>query len=218
MGFPATQWSLVLASGDDAASRAAWNELAERYRGPIHAWFRCRFGADRADDLTGAFFADSIAGGWWARADAERGSFRTYLRMMLTRFGSRHAASATFHGDSDALEAIADPDGGPEAAYDRTFAQTVVVRAMAQLRADAGADDDGLWPLLLEPGDPGAIGQLAARLGVRPNVVSQRLHRLKLRLRALLREEVATLVAEPSAVDGELRCLRAVLAEPPVSR
>ncbi|MBS0456631.1 MAG: hypothetical protein JSS44_04790 [Proteobacteria bacterium] len=211
MGFPETQWSLILASGDAAVARAAWGELATRYRAPIHAWFRCRFGADRADDLTAAFLTASIADGWWARADADRGSFRTYLRVLLTRFGARHAQDLCSQGDADALEAIGDPDGGPEAAYERAFAQAVVGRALAALRVEAGDGDDGLWFLLLERGDPGAVGQLASRLGVSPNVVSQRLRRMKLRLRELLRAEFAALVAAPTAIDAELRCLRGVL-------
>ena len=95
MNFPTTQWSLIVASGDSEAARMAWTELATNYRSAIHVYFRCRFGSDAADDLTNAFFAESIAGGWWARADLDRGSFRTYLRMLLRRFGALHFDAAS---------------------------------------------------------------------------------------------------------------------------
>lgn len=212
MGFPSTQWSLILASGHDESSRAAWGELAGRYRMPIHAYFRARFGNDTADDLTNAFFAESIAGRWWARADAERGSFRTYLRVLLARFGARHVdVPLAGGGDASLLERVVDHGDGPEAAYDRAFAQAVVTAALGKLRVEGGDVARALWPLLLEGGAPGEIRALATDLGVNPNVLSQRLRRLKLRLRELLREEFAALVADPDLIDDELRSLQAAL-------
>lgn len=92
--FPTTRWSLIAGSGDAPDARAAWSELAQAYRPPILAYFRARFGAPAAEDLTQAFFAASIAGAWWSRADSTRGGFRTYLRLLLQRFGARHLAES----------------------------------------------------------------------------------------------------------------------------
>jgi len=214
MGFPTTRWSLLVASGDQAAARQAWDELARRYRAPIHAWFRSRYGADRADDLTHAFFAESIAGDWWARADIDRGSFRTYLRMLLQRFGTRHGERYAIAGGDD--QAIAAAAGGetPEHAYERAFAQTLVAHAMDRLR-DQSRDDPITMALLLhvvERGEQGDLKQLASALGVLQNTLSQRLRRLKLRLRELLREEFSLLVVDPAQVDVELRLLRDALS------
>jgi len=118
MTFPTTRWSLIVASGDSEDARTAWAELAANYRSAIHVYFRCRFGTDAADDLTSAFFADSIAGGWWARADLDRGSFRTYLRMLLRRFGARHVERVALLQDADRdIERMADAAADPEAAY-----------------------------------------------------------------------------------------------------
>lgn len=215
MGFPTTRWSLIVASGDRESSRLAWRELAERYRAPIHAWFRCRYGADRADDLTHAFFAESIAGAWWAAADADRGNFRTYLRVLLDRFGVRHGDRyALAGGDADAAGRL--PAGPtPEQVYERAFAHALVAHAVARLR-EAGGDDPverELLPLLLERGDPGDLKQIAARHGLLQNTVSQRLRRMKRRLRELLREEFSLLLDDPARVDEELQVLRDALAQ-----
>jgi DNA-directed RNA polymerase specialized sigma24 family protein len=208
--FPTTRWSLIAGSaGDDA--RTAWSELARAYRGPIEAYFRARFGANRAEDLTQAFFAASIDGAWWARADAGQGGFRTYLRMLLGRFGARHAAML------DSSKAAVEPDTlagdeGPDAAYERQFAHVLVARALARLDADLDAADRALLPFLLERGDPGDLKQLAATTGMSADALRQRLHRLRARLRAALHAEVADLAAGATDVDAELRQIHAAIA------
>ena len=214
MNFPTTRWSLIVASGASDDARAAWAELAANYRSAIHVYFRCRFGADAADDLTSAFFTESIAGGWWARADLDRGSFRTYLRMLLRRFGARHAERiAPMQTSESDVERVADDDGDPEAAYERDFAHTLVERALARLRiehADA-VDVRALLPFLLDRGDQGDLKQLAVELGLAQNTLLQRLRRMRLRLRELLRDEFAQLVADPASIDAELLTIREAL-------
>jgi hypothetical protein len=131
--------------------------------------------------------------------------------MLLARFGARHVASLRHDGDAGELERIGDPGDGPDAAYDREFARTVVAAVLVKLRVEAGDGVDALWPFLFERGESGEMRKLAAGLGVSGNTLSQRLRRLRLRLRELLREEFATLVADPSSIDEELRSLRSVL-------
>lgn len=213
MSFPTTRWSLILASADSAVARAAWSELATQYRSSIRAYFCRRFDRDQADDLTQRFFADSIAGGWWARADMERGSFRTYLRMLLRRFSARSGDRA--HGRDEAVQVdlLVCADDGPDTAYDREFAHTVVARAVARLeRVSPG--EQALWPFLIERGDPGELKQLATQLGLAHNTLLQRLRRLRLRFREFLRDEFAQLVANPEHIDDELYALRSALASP----
>jgi len=209
--FPTTRWNLVLASGDPAASRAAWNTLAQRYRAPIHAYFRARYGADQADDLTSAFFAESISGDWWARADVERGSFHTYLRVLLQRFGARHAKTHVPSKSDSGLDDLPDATANPESCYDREFAHSLVERALVRLRSEHG-DDEALLELVLERGDQGRIKQLAAQRSVAHNTLIQRLRRMRMRLRELLREEFADLVTDPSLIDSELATMQQTLS------
>ena len=211
MGFPTTRWSLIVASGAGADARAAWDELAARYRAPVHAYFRARHGAAQAEDLTQRFFADSIAGGWGARADAARGGFRTFLRVLLQRFGERHVERAAVLTDEADLRR--GDDRGPDDAYDRAFARALVARAFARLEAEnAGTAHSALLPLVLEGGDDGELKRIATATGVAHNTMIQRLRRLRLRFRALMREELAELVDEGGDVDAELRELQRAIA------
>jgi RNA polymerase sigma-70 factor (ECF subfamily) len=213
MTFPTTRWSLIVASGVSDDARTAWAELAANYRSAIHVYFRCRFGADAAEDLTSSFFTESIAGGWWARADLDRGSFRTYLRMLLHRFGARHVERIAPMQVADCdIDRVAGNDADPEAAYERDFAHTLVERALMRLRIEhANADYEALLPFLLDRGDQGDLKQLAVELGLAQNTLLQRLRRMRLRLRELLRDEFAQLVADPASIDAELLTIRKAL-------
>ena len=213
MNFPTTRWSLIVASGDSQAARSAWAELATHYRSAIHAYFRCRFGVGQADDLTNAFFAESIDGGWWARADLDRGSFRTYLRMLLRRFGMRHDASLREQASDQDVERLADANADPEAAYERDFAHALVERALARMRDECGADPVGttLLPVLLDRGDQGDLKRMAFDLGLLHNTLLQRLRRMRMRLRDLLRDEITQLVVDPALIEAEVQMMRGVL-------
>ncbi len=214
MNFPTTRWSLIVASGDSDDARRAWAELAANYRSAIHTYFRCRFGADAAEDLTSSFFTESIAGGWWARADLDRGSFRNYLRMLLRRFGARHVeATASMHASDHDVDRLVDDQASPEAAYDRDFAHALVERALARLRIEHinSPDGEALLPFLLDRGDQGDLKQLAVELGLAQNTLLQRLRRMRLRLRELLRDEFAQLVVDPALIDVELLLIQQAL-------
>ena len=159
--------------------------------------------------MTNAFFAESISRDWWARADIERGSFRTYLRVMLQRFGTRYDSAPSDHVDTE-VEAMADSRDDPGATYDREFASALIDRAMARLRAES-AGEQALIPFLLERGDHGELKRLAMAQGIPHNTLLQRLRRQRVRLRELLRDEFADLVCDPLQIDSELLELRRVL-------
>lgn len=208
--FPTTRWSLIAGSGHAPAARAAWSELAQAYRPPVLAYFRARFGQSAAEDLTQAFFAASIAGAWWSRADPARGSFRTYLRSLLQRFGARHVAESVPAAAGEEIELV-DAGPGPGAAYDRDFARTLVARAMAGVKSGLDETDCALWPFVLERGEHGELQSLSQMLTVTPESLRQRLHRLRRRLAASMREEVAALTADSECVEEELRAIRDAL-------
>lgn len=208
--FPTTRWSLIAGSGDAPAARAAWSELAQAYRPPILAYFRSRFGAPAAEDLTQAFFAASIAGAWWSRADSSRGGFRTYLRLLLQRFGARHLDETGVVGAGEEIDVV-DAGPGPDAAYDRNFARTLVKRALAEVEAGLESPDRALWPHVLERGELGELQAMADTLQMTPEAVRQRLHRLRRRVAASMRKEVSALTADHDRVDEELRAIRAAL-------
>jgi len=208
--FPTTRWSLIAGCGDLPNARAAWSELALAYRPPILAYFRARFDASVAEDLTQAFFADSIAEAWWSRADPERGGFRTYLRTLLQRFGARHAPRVAVAAGREAPEPIDDAPT-PERTYDRQFARTLVSRALVAVEAGLDAIDQDLWPFVLERGEPGEMLAIGSAHAISSDALRQRLHRLRRRVAASMQSEVAALTADPDRVDEELRAIRAAL-------
>ena len=215
--FPDTQWSLIRATGENPTARhAAFSELARQYRPAIVAFFRARVSAADAEDATQSFLAASFEHRWWARADAQVGSFRAFLLMLLHRHGSRlrHA-----HDTADPLDATFDPpDGAPEIdrQFDARFALLLTTRALEALRTRYR--ERGREALFVELarllGSPPAQGQLqetAAALGLVPNTLTVELKRLRSRLHDALREELRQLCASEAAFETEWSALQAVL-------
>jgi len=87
--FVTTRWSVVLAAGqaDTALAREALARLCQTYWYPLYAYARRR-GQSRHDaqDLTQEFFARLLEDNWLARADRERGRFRTFLLTAMKHF------------------------------------------------------------------------------------------------------------------------------------
>ncbi|MGH8021545.1 MAG: RNA polymerase sigma factor, partial [Opitutaceae bacterium] len=87
--FPSTQWSLVLAAGerDGPAGRRALAELCRAYWPPLYTFARRRGMATAdAQDATQDFFVFLLSNGLVARADRERGRFRSFLLASFRHF------------------------------------------------------------------------------------------------------------------------------------
>src|SRR5213083_219184 len=87
--FTETQWSLVLAAGRESSTQAtvALETLCKTYWYPIYAYVRRRgYAAPDAQDLTQEFFARVLRNHGFARADREKGKFRTYLLAAVNHF------------------------------------------------------------------------------------------------------------------------------------
>jgi hypothetical protein len=87
--FLTSQWSLVVAASaqGDVASRDALEELYRLYCYPVYAFIRHRsHGRQDAQDLTQDFFVHLVEKSTLARADPQRGRFRSFLRGALDYF------------------------------------------------------------------------------------------------------------------------------------
>src|SRR5437762_2747732 len=87
--FPTTHWSRVIAAGDLRApeARESLASLCTAYWYPLYAYIRRRgHTPEQAQDLTQDFFALLLERDIIAKADPERGRFRSYLRTVCTRF------------------------------------------------------------------------------------------------------------------------------------
>lgn len=227
--FEQTQWSIVLRAGDGSADAgAALEALCRAYRSPVLAYVQGRtHNADKAEDLTQAFFARFLERGWVCDADPDRGRFRSFLLTALQRFLSdaNSEATALKRGGGLRIESLDDAEegctdaGNPEREFERAWAWAVVDKAFKRLRAEAGAADklalfERLSEFLIERPDDADYAQAAEALHLRRNTVAVAVHRLRHRLRELVCAELAETTASCGDAQGELRALCESLGMP----
>jgi RNA polymerase sigma-70 factor (ECF subfamily) len=224
--FQTTRWSLVLAARDHTPdAQAALDALCRVYRPAVLTCVlsRCRNRA-QAEDLTQDFFARFLEYRYQDIADPARGRFRTFLGAALNNYLGTHAERqrALKRGGGLATEVLdeehagADERESPEHAFDLAWALTVLDHALEALRAEAAGNGkaalfERLREFLTDAPDADDYAQAAADLGLRQNTVAVSVHRLRERLRDVVRKQLADTVVDPADVDDELRSLRAVL-------
>ncbi len=233
-GFQTTHWSVVLAATQSETSHAeeALAKLCGAYWRPLYAYIRRRgYNTEDAQDLTQEFFARLLGRGFLRLADRSRGRFRSFLLKSLQHFlvndwvrrqaqkrggGTRVLSLDEQEAERCYLNHPAD-QLTPDSLYDRSWAMTLLERAMAQLGenyAAAGKRDlfEHLKSLLLVEGTEASYRCLAGRLGLSEGAAKVAVHRLRRRFRDTLRAEIAQTVDSPEAVDEELRCLMAAMS------
>lgn len=228
--FPTTQWNLVAnatLNGEKEAQRAL-EELCQRYWTPVNqfAQFRGHRGA-AAEDLTQEFFLHVCRHSTFSRADRMRGRFRSFLLGALVKFLANEAdrARAQKRGGGadlrlDDMDDSTVPSAPTEAVagFDREWATTILANAMERVRAEfAEAERGEVFAVLKDflPGDaaPPCYEDAARRIGASVPAFKSELHRLRLRFRALVREEVAATVSAPHEIEEELGHLQSVLMD-----
>jgi RNA polymerase sigma factor (sigma-70 family) len=229
--FDSTQWSMVLrARGANTGGRAALDTLCRVYLPPVLAYIRGRgYSSDDADDLAQTFFARLLEDEYHAVADPARGRFRAFLLTALKRFlinADTHARTLK-RGGGLRIDRLDDTDGdvgdlassedGPERAFERSWAVTLLDAAVRRLRAEA--DEAGklemfeqLQEFLTEAPDEADYARAASALNLRRNTLAVAVHRLRHRLRELVREELLQTTTGRDEMESELRELRTTLA------
>ncbi len=227
--FETTRWSVVLrARGEPAQARVALEQLCRTYRPPVLAFVRRRgYAADAAEDLTQAFFTRFLERAWHSSADPERGRFRSFLLTALKRFliDADAEAAALKRGGGLRFEMLEDDFAGaehasdtPDIAFQREWARAVLKSAFARLRAEAdqagkGALFERLSEFLIERPDEADYARAADDLQMRRNTLAVAVHRLRHRLRDLVREELTQTTSNRAELEEELRSLRGSMNE-----
>jgi RNA polymerase sigma-70 factor (ECF subfamily) len=232
--FVTTRWSVVLAARDKASPDAAQalETLCHTYWYPLYVLTRS-LGHPPADaqDLTQEFFARLLAKDYLRAVQAEKGRFRTFLRMALKRFlanewdrlraqkrgGGRvqvpfDTAIAEQQFQSEPAAALT-----PEHLYDRRWALALLAAAEARLEKEYAAAGKTAELRLLKPhltARHGAIPYpaLAAALGATESAARVAVHRLRKRFRELFRETIADTVAAPDELESECRYVMEILS------
>jgi RNA polymerase sigma factor (sigma-70 family) len=228
-GFVTTHWSIVMAvgKGDSSQAAGALEQLCRMYWYPLYAYVRRQgHGAQEAEDLTQEFFTRFLAKEYFGRADPALGRFRSFLLACLKNFLAeqrrqarrlkRGGGQTTVSWDSQTAEERyrlepADPVT-PEQVYDRRWALTLLETVLARLadeQSAAGKQEvfTHLKGYLWEEARGANYAETAVQLNMTEGAVKVAVHRLRRRLRDLLREEVAQTVASGEDVDEELRHL-----------
>lgn len=229
IGFQTTHWSVVVRAGrrHDRDAQAALATLCERYWLPVYAYYRRRTrDIHEAQDWTQAFFAWLLEKNPLACAAPERGRFRAFLLTAAKNFlaNQRDRASAQKRGggvrvwqlDMEQGEARlrfeAVDDMTPERHFERQWVLTLLELVMRQLEteyhsAGRGPQFDRLKETLTGQADRLPYAELAAELGMTEGAARQAASRLRKRYRELLRTEILQTLAEPGALDDEIRSL-----------
>jgi RNA polymerase sigma factor (sigma-70 family) len=181
--FQTTVWDVVRAAG--AGDRAALDQIAEEYRTPILSFIRSRgLDAAQAEDLCHDVFLRVLTGGVLAKADPDRGRFRSLLCTVTIRvlqdWNRRHRELPV-----DDLDPVA-----PAPAFDRLWTLYLVERAFQRLQSSSPRSYDVL----------------------REHLNGQVPHRNKLwiarqKLSALIRQEIARTCRTPEELEAEVASL-----------
>ncbi len=225
MRFETTRWSMVLHARD---TRGALETLCRTYRPPVLDYIRHRgYPTDGAEDLAQTFFTQFIEHAWHADADPARGRFRAFLLTALKRFlidadeqarTKKRGGDIRFHSfdqtatNNNTLDGIAAADT-PELAFERSWAAAQLDSAMRRLRAEAEAAGklalfEQLREFLGERPDEADYTRVAEALHLRRNTLAVAVHRMRHRLRELVRDELAQTTTNRAEMESELRALR----------
>lgn len=151
--FKTTHWSVVLSTGhsSETVAQSAVKQLCPAYWYPLYAFGR-RLGhsPEYPQDLTQEFFARFLDRGSFARADPERGRFRTYLLTSLKHFlteewrranrqkrGGGRVIEPLDAADSEDRYAAEPPNElSPDLLFDCRWAGALLERVLDQLGQD----------------------------------------------------------------------------------
>ncbi|HEX4638165.1 MAG TPA: hypothetical protein VH170_01630 [Chthoniobacterales bacterium] len=238
--FKTTHWTIVLSSAktSDAPeiARKAQTELCRAYWRPVFATI-CRNGHSVADaqDLTQDFFVMLLNGSLLSLADPSRGRFRSLLCAALQNFLSDKRRAAFRKTDRGRMRYVPWDDwiaeapsqlsiygrelqnSSPERIFDVRWAATIAEQALQRLSEECERRGrlrmfTALSKFLSGERVDTSYPSLSASLGVSETTLKRVLHQMRVRYRAILREEVARTVSNPAEIDDEIRYLCAALA------
>jgi len=228
-GFPSTHWSVIAGARDRTDPR--WRERVEQLAGlywkPIYRHLRIRWRVDNeeAKDLTQQFFSQLVEGKYLREVSEARGRFRAFVKACLDNFVrqaerdagrlKRGGGAAVLSFDTGGDEAPLDPPapGEPvEATLDREWRRALVAEAVGRLREAYGKEGKGKYFEVFRRIDlEGAEGEraryrdVASDLRIRESDVDNWLSHARKRLFEIVREVVAESVADPEALEAEMK-------------
>ena len=227
--FVTTRWTSVLqAKGDSTEAKAALSDLCAAYYAPVFAFIRRNApDEDSARDLTQEFFARLLARGGVDNVDPQRGRFRSFLLGAVKHFLAdmrdhdrrlkRGAGqpNESLDADAETPSALETPDSktaAPDREFDRKWALTLLDRAFSALareyeEAGKSAQFEVLKPWLTGDGEDISQAEAARRLEMNEGAVKVAIHRLRRRLREVIKNEISQTVKDRADIELEMHDL-----------
>ena len=221
--FPDTTWQMVtqMHAAGTSDYRQGMERLCRRYWKPMYYYARVAWAKSNEDakDLTQAFLLWLVSGDALKRYVPDRGSFRSYLKVLLKRFihdqaDARHALKRGGGVKIVPLDSLEDlqPDPratDPEKAFDRAWgialAREAVERVRARFEADGRAlqfrayEEYDLRPSEARP----SYADVAARLGLSESDVRNHLFAVRKEIAAEIHAELAKTVMNAGDLEEE---------------
>lgn len=233
--FATTSWTVIARTrepGDE--SRRATAALCQQYWQPLYVFVRHHGQtAHEAEDTVQAFLMHVVEQDVFARAEADRGRFRTFLLASLRQFMARQhrdqsrlkrapgdgASLLTLDVErAEVLHAAAGSDS-PDNAFERAWAMTQLDLAWDRVEVEFGESNRGPMVTRLRAVISGRVAtpmrEIAEELGMSEGAVNVAAHRLRRRFGEVLRELIADTLQSPEEVDDEIGRLRAAMAVKP---
>jgi RNA polymerase sigma factor (sigma-70 family) len=216
-----------LRSEQEPLRRQAFDRFVEAYWKPVYKYIRLRWRKDPpdAEDLTQNCFKTLLESGFLARFDAEKASFRTFLRVSvdknvlqqhesdtrLKRGGGAVVLSLDFPSAEQELPLTA-PEGSPEDIFYREWQRQIFALALEDLRRWCQQSGRQTQFEIFEAYDLAAAErpgyqELAARHGVTVATVTNYLAWARRELRRLTLERLAGITTGESEFRSEARSL-----------
>ena len=227
--FPDTPWTVILQDdGEKSSAHAAWEKLACDYWKPLYVFLRRKeVDHDTAADAIQGFFAHLLSREFLRKIERGNGLFRSFLitslqnwridqhRTTTAKKRGGNAAMIPLHELEEAISDLSDPDGSPEEAFDRRWAQTLYDNAVEKLHErlkNRGREAHFLKLRgLFSSDETEPYATIAVDLGTTEGAVQQAALELRREFGSVLRQEIARTVIDESQVDGELRYLIGLL-------
>jgi len=225
MSFPVTNWTKLaeatLNGGEGGLEALGW--ICEKYQGPVDVVIRASGVADgRVEDVRQDFFVVLMKGGFFRRAECERGKFRCFLLNALKNFlvdDQRRLAASKRGGGSrheELREDLASFEIDP-IQFDLAWAEALFNSAIdaigQQVEAKRGAKAWGvLREFLTGATETMSYADLSRALGLSEGGAKAEVSRLRAKFHEQLRDELWLTVSAPHEVDEELTYLRRAMS------
>jgi len=233
--FTRTHWSLISSakSANSTESREAMESLCRSYWLPIYAYIRRRgYRSQEAQDLTQDFFAQLLEKGFLQNVTRAKGKFRSFLlacvnhllsherdkRQALKRGGnSPHIAFEDLPSVEAELVTKVEPNDWNQT-FDYLWTRTVLKRASQSLKEryqSRGKAEmfETLKSLALRSDEESTYQSVASELGLQADALRAAVHRMRVMMGRLIREEVSHTLSEPGDLEPEIRYLIDVIAK-----